>query len=269
MKKRDDIASLAAERRALARLEAVGEALSELLLGSGQSTLCLAKKRGFTCMLDIGHRGKHVAHGADNQVLFSWARTVGEVFVMDVRLDAHYEEKGVKTMKDRTNVKPEFKARLERIDELGDLVLSPSATNTESIAHMEEAMVIMRGLLDEGYLPPSLASLISKKEPKKEKKRLLIPIPAALLHELGLFEQAIVLLGGKVIEGSYTTDGVFADPPNGDEPKFITFFSDCLQLTVAQAIELGFELGNLAYCPNCNKLLADCRRGIVVEEQAT
>lgn len=95
-----------------------------------------------------------------------------------------------------------------------------------------------------------------------------VPLLVSWLSEEGLLAKAVELLGYEVKEVG--AQGPALLMPAGDVLTTTgvrkklevvqALWDDRLLFTIAQLVELGFELGDLAYCKNCSLLEADCDR---------
>ena len=86
-----------------------------------------------------------------------------------------------------------------------------------------------------------------------------VPLNAGWLSENDLLLKSAKMINLDVNRKDATKTGIFAyDLANGKQ-TFIQWTDD-MMFTIAQLIELGFDLGTLDYCPDCKRLLADCKR---------
>ena len=96
---------------------------------------------------------------------------------------------------------------------------------------------------------------------------LKVSIGIAWLSENALLERAAALLGMKLKSTSdtgavFTCEAGRVATTSGTRKALEEFSTSwdgySFEFTIAQLIELGFELGDLKYCPHCKRLQAVC-----------
>ena len=83
-----------------------------------------------------------------------------------------------------------------------------------------------------------------------------VPFEVGRLSEMGILPQALAILGYQMILGIPSPQGIRV-AGNG-ECHHPLLWSDCLEFTVAQLLELDFEPGEFKYCECCKRLQIEC-----------